>query len=310
MSTPIKTPPAKLIIAVSSRSLFHMEDGNAIFEKKGQEEFDKYMLQTMDKPLRPGTAFPLVRKLLNLNKYTEHPVVDVIILSRNSTAAGLRVQRSVKSYNLNISKAAFTKGGDRYNYAKSFGAHLFLSANESDVRKSLQAGIASAMLNTKEVQDPDDHTVRIAFDGDSVLFNDEADNVYRSLGLDAFREHETKHAARPLEEGPLAKFLFALRDVQKELDLSKSAKPEDLLRLALVTARGFESLERPIHTLLKWGVGIDDTVWAAGSAKGPLLEAFNPDMFFDDTKSNIASALLHGVSSGHVPNGDGGITHN
>lgn len=295
-----------LTIAVSSRSLFHIEDGNTIFETQGQEAFDAYMREKENIPLRPGSAFPLVRKLLNLNKLRDPALpkgVQVIMLSRNSPDAGMRAMNSVQHYGLDIEQAVFSRGADRFKYARAMGAHLFLSANAADVKTALARGLAAAtLLPTERDVSSEDDEVRIAFDGDSVLFSDEADQTYRREGLSAFRAAEVEKAAIPLGAGPFKKFLEELTVLQKTL-------PQDnpKLRIALVTARGMPAHGRPLQTLRHWGIRVDEALFAAGAPKGALLEAFGADIFFDDTVKNISSAAEFNVPSGHVPFGEGGI---
>ena len=182
--------PSVLTIAVSSRALFHMEDGNAIWEKEGQAAFNAYMREKENEPLRAGTAFPLVRKLLALNKGQPRPLVNVVILSRNSPDAGVRILNSIEHHKLPISQAMFSQGSDRFRYVSAVGAHLFLSGNHSDVHKAITNGIAAATITPKETIHMEDPSIKIAFDGDSVLFGSESDDAYRSLGLDHFISHE------------------------------------------------------------------------------------------------------------------------
>ena len=294
-----------LTLAVSSRSLFHIEDGNRIFETEGQDAFDAYMREKENVPLRPGCAFHLVRKLLSLN---QHPgkegtrLVNVVMLSRNSPDASMRVSNSIAHYGLDIEGACFSQGSNRCAYARAMGADLFLSANAADVRAALSAGIAAATMVPREdleVVEPDNE-VRIAFDGDSVLFSDEADVTYRAHGLEAFRKSELENAHIPLGDGPFKGFLEALHSIQKEFP-----KGQCPLRVALVTARGLPSHGRVLHTLRHWGINVDEAIFAGGRPKGPLLQAFRADMFFDDTQKNIDSAVSHNVPSGHVPYGTG-----
>lgn len=296
-----------LTVAVSSRSLFHIEDGNDIFVKEGQAAFDEYMRAKENSPLRPGAAFPLVQKLLSLNKACRTGTargVDVVILSRNSPDAGMRVMNSVQHYGLDIERAVFCSGAGRFAYAKALGAHLFLSANAADVKSAVDQGIAAATLLPSEQTDSFDDAgqVRIAFDGDSVLFDSEADECYRNNGLQAFRQHEVDKAKQPLGAGPFKLALQALHELQQSLP-----KEAALLRVALVTARGMPAHARVIHTLRAWGIEVDEAIFAAGAPKGALLEAFRADIFFDDTKKNIDSANAYNVLSGHVPFGEGGI---
>jgi len=292
-----------LTIAVSSRSLFHLEDSHAVFEKEGQDAFNHYMRAKELVPLKKGTAFSLVRKLLLLNSGRGkcRDRVEVVLLSRNSPDAGMRVMNSIQHYGLDIEKAAFTQGTDRFRYARAFGAHLFLSASAVDVKNAIDQGIAAATLLPGEREDDlENTTVRIAFDGDSVLFNSEADECYRANGLDAFRRHEVEKAQIPLGDGPFKRFLAELHAIQSQF--TEETSP---LKVALVTARGMPAHERVIHTLRSWGVRIDEGIFAAGCAKGPLLEAFGADIFFDDTQHNIDSATSHNIPGGHVPYGAG-----
>lgn len=293
-----------LVVAVSSRSLFHIEDGNNIFESEGQDAFNEYMRSKENTPLRPGSAFGLVKKLLAVNKrLPKGKGVEVVMLSRNSPDAGMRVMNSIQHYGLDIERAVFSQGGDRFRYAKAMGAHLFLSANPADVKNAIDRGLAAATLMPSERSDATvDEVVRIAFDGDSVLFSAEADETYRKHGLDAFREQETANATIPLGEGPFKKFLAELHDLQR------SFPEEDCpIKIALVTARGMPAHGRVIHTLRAWDIRMDEAIFAAGLPKGQLLDAFGADIFFDDTEKNIASARSCNVLSGHVLYGAGGI---
>ena len=297
------SPPAVLTIAVSARALFHMEDGNAIWEAQGQDAFNEYMREKEDVPLRPGTAFPLIKKLLALNDNPQKPLVDVVILSRNSPDAGVRIMKSVQHHDLNIKMSIFSQGSDRFRYVSAIGAHLFLSGNASDVHRAIANGVAAATIAPKETEHGEDKGINIAFDGDSVLFGSEADDAYRALGLDHFIQHEYDNVNIPLEGGPFKNFVMALKQVRDHYE-----GKECPLKLGLVTARGVQSHGRVFTTLRNWGLTMDEVIFCAGSPKGPLLRAFGADIFFDDTQSNLASALDHNVASGHVPFGAGGIT--
>lgn len=294
---------ADLVIAVSSQSLFNFNDGDKIFKTEGQDAFNDYMRSKEDIPLKPGPAFPLVKKLLDLNKSSKdgNRLVEVVLLSRNSPDAGLRVLNSISHYNLDIEKASFCAGGDRFVYAKAFSAHLFLSTNSADVAASIQNGIASALLiPSLSEEDAKDPVVRIAFDGDSVLFSDEADLVYQKHGLEEFRRSESDKSDIPLGDGPFKAFLMALTHLQSNL-----ADNKELLRLSLVTARGLPSHGRVINTLRHWNVKLDELTFCGGAKKGPILAAFGADIFFDDTSSNCASASDHGIQAGQVMFGTG-----
>lgn len=283
-----------------------MEDGNAIFEKQGQAAFNEYMRDKENTPLRPGTAFHLVKKLLAVNAVLPESGdktkgVQVVLLSRNSPEAGMRIMNSIEHYGLSIERAVFSQGADRFRYAKALGAHLFLSANPKDVQIAVSQGLAAAtMLPAEREVDASDSVVRIAFDGDSVLFSSEADEMYQQHGLDVFRESETRNAAVPLGAGPFKVFLERLCELQNCFEEGQAP-----IKIALVTARGMPSHARVIHTLRSWAIKVDEAIFAAGQPKGKLLEAFGADIFFDDTEKNIDSARSHDVVSGHVPYGNG-----
>jgi 5'-nucleotidase len=280
-----------------------MEDGNRIFVEQGQEAFDAYMREKEDVPLRPGVAYGLVSKLLALNseKGWRRDKVSVVLLSRNSPDAGMRAMNSIEHYGLDIESAVFCKGDERFAYAQGLGAHLFLSANGQDVAAALQNGVAAATMLPEETAGANSEgEVRIAFDGDSVLFSSEADECYRAHGLDEFRRSESEKAQVPLEEGPFRPFLEALHALQQQYGASNCP-----VRVGMITARGLPSHRRPMHTLRHWGVRLDDVVFAGGMPKGPLLKAFRADIFFDDTAKNIDSAREHSIAAGHVPYGNG-----
>ncbi len=301
--TPMTDKPKVLTIAISSRALFNLEDSNTVFEEQGQVAFNQYCRDNEDKPLRPGVAFNLVNKLLRMNAARESPLiprdkVDVVLLSRNSPDAGLRIMKSIQHYELDIERAVFTQGNDRFRYAKAFKADLFLSANASEVRKALEFGIAAGAINplSRTVSETDS-VVRFAFDGDSVIFSDEAEVVNHKEGLVRFQQSEQEQAQIPLGEGPFKSLLMKLHMLQKQFP--DGACP---LRTALVTARGVPVHERVLRTLRSWGVEMDEAIFCGGLPKGPLLEVFGADIFFDDTPKNIASASEH-VGSAHVVSG-------
>lgn len=293
-----------LTIAVSSRALFHIEDGDKVFREQGQEAFDAYMREKEHIPLRPGVAFGLVKKLLTLNTNapnTPRNRVEVVLLSRNSAEAGLRIMESLNHYELDIEKAVFCSGGDRFIYARALGAHVFLSANPNDVKAAVDHGVAAATMVPKEgAETSASLDVRIAFDGDSVLFSSESDETYRAHGLAVFRQEEVAKADIPLGAGPFKPFLEALFALQQQYPVGQCP-----LKLALVTARGAKAAARVVRTLRSWGVFVNDTIFADGMPKGPLLKAFGADVFFDDTAKNVDSAEAHDIAGGHVPFGTG-----
>jgi 5'-nucleotidase len=289
-----------LIVAISSRTLFDMEECHALFEAEGLDAYAAFQRSHEDDVLAPGIAFPLVRKLLGLNHGAppEAPHVEVILISRNSADTGLRVFNSIAHHGLAIKRAAFSNGAPPFPYIRPFNADLFLSANSEDVRSALAAGVAAAtLLPAKAAQHRHDQ-LRIAFDGDAVIFDDEGERVSRQGGLAAFAEHERVRAGEPLSGGPFRGFLDALHRLQAAFPTG----PDAPIRTALVTARSVPAHERVIRTLREWGIRLDEALFLGGRAKGPFLEAFGADIFFDDSEHNIASARGL-VAAGHVPHG-------
>ncbi|MEG3788722.1 5'-nucleotidase [Lysobacter sp. CCNWLW3] len=289
-----------LIVAISSRTLFDMEESHLLFEREGLDAYASFQRQHEDDLLAPGIAFPLVRKLLALNEGapTEAPRVEVILISRNSADSGLRIFNSIAHHGLAIKRAAFSNGAPPFPYIKPFGADLFLSANAEDVRNALRAGVAAATLLPAKAPQQRHDQLRIAFDGDAVIFDDEGERVSREGGLAAFAKHEREHAGEPLSGGPFRGFLDALHRLQAAFPIG----PDAPIRTALVTARSVPAHERVIRTLREWGIRLDEALFLGGRAKGPFLEAFGADIFFDDSEHNIVSARDH-VAAGHVPHG-------
>ncbi|MFC3816083.1 5'-nucleotidase [Lysobacter sp. GCM10012299] len=289
-----------LIVAISSRTLFDMEDSHALFEREGIDAYADFQRAHEDDLLTPGVAFPLVRKLLALNEGApvEAPRVEVILISRNSADSGLRIFNSIAHHGLAIKRAAFSNGAPPFPYIRPFGADLFLSANAEDVRNALAAGVAAATLLPSRAPQQRHDQLRIAFDGDAVIFDDEGERVSREGGLAAFAEHERSHAGEPLSGGPFRGFLDALHRLQEAFPTGQNAP----IRTALVTARSVPAHERVIRTLREWGIRLDEALFLGGRAKGPFLEAFGADIFFDDSEHNIVSARDH-VAAGHVPHG-------
>ncbi len=297
------TPP--LVVAITARALFHLEDSHGLFEAKGVKAYADYQRQREDDMLAPGIAYPLVRKLLALNDIAPAaaPRVEVILLSRNSADTGLRIFNSIQHYGLDIRRATFTSGAPVWPYIKPFGAQLFLSANPESVRRALEAGVAAATILPAPAPEatpelPRRDQLRIAFDGDAVIFGDESERVSREHGVEAFGRHERERAHEVLSGGPFRGFLSALHDLQAAFPAGDDAP----IRTALVTARSAPAHERVIRTLREWDVRLDEALFLGGREKGPFLEAFGADIFFDDSPHNIDSARRH-VAAGHVPHG-------
>lgn len=269
----------KLVVAISSRALFNFEEENQVFEASDDSAYMQLQLERLNSPALPGVAYPLVKKLLSFNNGSQQNV-EVVILSRNDPVSGLRVFRSAKSNDLLIERGVFTRGRPPYHYLKSLQANLFLSANENDVRATLEAGFPAAMVFPKSKQIAESHPneIRIAFDGDAVLFSDEAEQIFQSKGLDAFVAHESNKAAIPLPPGPFKPLLEALHRLQSAVDTGHPMK----IRTALVTARSAPAHERAIRTLMAWGVTVDEAMFLGGLPKKDFLKEFEPDFFFDD----------------------------
>ena len=288
----------KLVVAISSAALFDMRISHNVFETKGVEAYASYQRDHEDEALDPGEAFPLVNKLLSINdKLDGNPRVEVILLSRNSADTGLRVFNSIAHYGLNISRAAFSGGKSPYRYVSAFECHLFLSTNAKDVRNALDYGLAAATLLPSKKKQNELDELRIAFDGDAVLFSDASERIFKQDGLEAFYENETRSANQPMDPGPFKSFLDALHGLQIEFPIENCP-----IRTALVTARGAPTHERVIRTLRKWNIRIDESLFLGGLEKTPFLKSFNADIFFDDQKFHCTSARDY-ISSGHVPHG-------
>jgi 5'-nucleotidase len=291
----------RLVVAISSRALFDLNASHEVFEKEGVDAYCRYQVTHEEDALAPGVAFPMAKKLLALNeRLGDRGRVELILLSRNSSDTGLRVFNSIRHHGLGIARAAFTGGESPYRYVAAFGAQLFLSADPKDVRMALDAGCAAATIlpfRGPRAGGEAGQQLRIAFDGDAVLFSDEAEQVYRRHGLEVFNATESAAAREPLRGGPFKEFLTALHALQGLFPADDSP-----LRTALITARGAPSHERVIRTLRAWGIRIDESLFLAGLNKGEFLEAFSADIFFDDQRGHCDAARGL-VATGHVPHG-------
>lgn len=291
-------PSRKLIVAISSRALFDLTESHSIYEQAGVDEYAKYQIDHENTILKPGSAFSLVKKFLGLrDPLTQEPFVDVILLSRNSADTGLRIFNSIQHYQLPITRAAFTSGLSPYPYAEAFSADLFLSTHAEDVTNALAANIPAATVLPSASGEQDSGPLKIAFDGDAVIFSDEAEQVFQQQGLTAFTESETTLKDQPLLGGPFKRFLESLHHIQRQF-------PDDHgpIRTALVTARSAPAHERVIRTLRFWNIRIDEAIFLGGLSKGEFLKAFHADIFFDDQQGHCDSARQH-VTTGHVPFG-------
>lgn len=287
----------KLVVAISSRALFDFEEENRVFEGGDPDGYMRLQLERLDRPAAPGIAFSLIKKLLAFNDAGTQRV-EVVVLSRNDPVSGMRVFRSAQANGIPLQRGVFTQGRSPFGYLKPLKATLFLSANEDDVRGALAAGFPAARVLTESVlasvNFPDE--VRIAFDGDAVLFSDEAEQVFQARGLEAFQQHELSKATQPLPGGPFKPLLAALHRLQRAGDSGMR------IRTALVTARSAPAHERAIRTLMEWKVDVDEAMFLGGLDKGEFLREFEPDFFFDDQTRHVTHAALH-VPSGHVAAG-------
>ena len=290
----------KMVVAISSRALFDLHESHRVFEEQGVDAYCDYQIEHENEPLRPGTAFPLVQKLLKLNQLGDpRERVEVILLSRNSADTGLRVFNSIQEHNLPITRAAFTSGNSPFRYVEPFGADVFLSSDPNDVASTLNAGIAAATMLSSSQQEVSENQDKlcIAFDGDAVVFSDEAEQVFKQKGLVEFAKHEVEAAKKPLPGGPFRNVLAALHRIQSEFPADESP-----IRTAIITARAAPAHERVIRTLRAWNIRIDEAVFLGGLPKGEFLGTFGADIFFDDQQGHCDSARKH-VPTGHVPHG-------
>ncbi len=290
------TLDGQLVVAISSRALFDFEEENRVFEANDDRAYMQLQLQRLEAAAKRGVAFSLVNKLLAFNAGVAR--VEVVILSRNDPVSGMRVFRSAQHYGLPIQRGVFTRGEPPWRYLKPLNANLFLSTNEPDVRSALEAGVPAARVYPHSARASAAHPneVRIAFDGDAVLFSDEAEQVFQRAGLTAFQEHERDRAGKPLAAGPFKPLLEALQRLQR------AATPAMGIRTALVTARSAPAHERAIRTLMDWDIEIDEAMFLGGLAKGEFLREFEPDFFFDDQTGHIENAAPH-VPAGLVASG-------
>jgi 5'-nucleotidase len=292
----------QLVVAISSRALFNFEEENLVFEQGDDRAYMKLQLERLELPATPGVAYSLVRKLLAFNTEAAK-LVEVVILSRNDPVSGLRRAEHAQAAKLKLERGVFTKGREPYKYLKPLQANLFLSANPGDVRAALNEGFAAATVHTRSVLAGQNYPneVRIAFDGDAVIFSDEAEQVFQRGGLAAFQTHEKRRADKPLPPGPFKPLLQALHRLQQ------GGTPNMRIRTALVTARSAPAHERAIRTLMDWQIEVDEAMFLGGLSKGEFLREFEPDFFFDDQTGHIESASQH-VPAGHVASGISNIS--
>ena len=289
-----------LRIGISTRALFDLEEEHRVFENEGVNAYVQLQLDREDVLLKAGAGFEVVNRLLKLNEDKASPFVEVILLSRNSPDLSLRAFRSIQELDLDIKLGSFTSGRPLGAFVPSWGLDLFLSNEASDVKAAVTAETAAARLVTPPDDRPNDaldDEVRIAFDGDAVVFSPESDLIYKEKGLKAFFEHERENAKNPMQAGPFGKFLKKLSKL-REAHLYEPGVSK--VRIGIVTARNAPAHERVVHTLRAWGTPADEAHFVGPNSKAPLLDAMGAHIFFDDQEKHVLGAAAV-VPSGHVP---------
>ncbi len=301
--TQVRTKQNKMVVGISARALFDLTREHEIYESEGVEAYCSYQIAHEQEALKPGPGFGLIRSLLALNDCSEETLVEVIIMSHNSPDTSLRVFNTIRHYGLAITRAVLVSGASLAPYLEAFHTDLYLSACEEDVQCAVDSGIAAGIICTEQGGSFDvDVTgspaqIRIAFDGDAVLFTDESEQIFKARGLNAFVENEERNARNPLAEGPFAKFLKKLSDLQKAFSDGNGICP---IRTALVTSRSAPAHERVIRTLRSWNVRVDEAFFLGGLEKKAVLSAFGAQIFFDDQSVHTLSAAQT-VPAARVP---------
>ncbi|XP_028412095.1 cytosolic 5'-nucleotidase 1A-like [Dendronephthya gigantea] len=303
-----RDPTKTINIAVSSRALFRLDEEHKTFVDKGLHEYIEMQMSKENEILEPGSAFPFIKALKNVNDAlrkrnpAEEELFTVTLMSKNSAQVGIRLQKSIENYSeLKIQRMALTGGTSPVNYLEAFNITLFLTCDEKDVKEALRQGFPSAVMSTQVTNTASETQLRVAFDLDAVLFSDESERIYKEHGLGAFLAHEKKNKEKPLDEGPIKPFAMALGKMKKKFEPSEQDCP---IRTFLVTSRDTEVGERALRTLRHWGLNIDESFLMAGAPKGEILKAITPHIYFDDQLSHIKSAREKGTPSGHVPSTD------
>ncbi|WP_243367707.1 5'-nucleotidase [Fundidesulfovibrio soli] len=297
----------RLVVGLASSALFDLTESDKIFTEQGTHAYREHQRANENEPLKPGTAFPFIKRLLSINEISpDNPPVEVVLLSRNDPDTGLRVMNSIQHHNLQITRAAFLQGKFPYQYIPALSISLFLSANETDVKNAITAGHpAGQVLDSKHTDETDDNELRVAFDFDGVLADDEAESIYQNTNdITKFHEHESNKVGIPHNPGPLKKFLEKLSKIQSDEEEKAAAddtyKPK--LRISIVTARNAPSHERVISTMRSWGITVNEAFFLGGIEKSRVLEVLKPHIFFDDQRTHLepASKILPSV---HIPFG-------
>ena len=296
-----------LVVGVASSALFDLAESDAVFREQGEEKYREYQREHLDDVLEPGVAFPFIRRLLDLNDLSDRErLVEVVILSCNDPETGMRVMRSVQSHGLDITRAIFMQGRAPYRFMRPLRMSLFLSANEADVREAIDMGFAAGHVVGHAAEDDGGADLRIAFDFDGVLADDSAERVFQSEGLEEYQDSESALAEVPLERGPMADFLEKINRIQGIEDARCVSEPQGYqrrVRVAVVTARSAPAHERAINLIRGWGLRVNDAFFLGGLPKGPILEALQPHIFFDDQRRHVDGAAPS-TPSVHIPFGE------
>lgn len=296
----------KLVVGVASSALFDLTESHRVFLEEGPEKYRRFQEANVDSVLAPGVAFQFIKRFLNINaSFPENLPVEVVLLSRNSPETGLRVFRSIKAHGLDITRAAFMTGRSPYEYIPAFNASIFLTANEDDVSRAIRAGFPAGLVlpSTASAEEPG-RQLRVAFDFDGVIADDEAEAVYRDKDISAFHAHETAKAGIPHNQGPLADLFKKLALMRKleDREIERNPQYERIVRVSIVTARSAPSHERVVTTLKKWGVSVDEAFFLGGVTKANILSVLKPHIFFDDQLSHLASPAGD-IPMVHIPFG-------
>ncbi|WP_292998425.1 5'-nucleotidase [Nevskia sp.] len=297
---------SRLVIGLASSALFELSESDRVFREAGEAVYRQHQLDHRADILKPGVAFPFIKRLLSLNALRPgDPLVEVILLSKNDPDTGLRVMDSIAAHGLAISRAVFLQGRSPHRYIEPLRISLFLSADEADVRDANAAGHAAGqVLQSSFVDAADDDELRIAFDFDGVLADDQSEAVFQRDGLASFHDHERRHAATPVNPGPLAPFLRKLRQIQALEEQQALADRDYLrkLRVSIVTARDAPSHERVITTMRDWGVTVNEAFFLGGIEKRAVLSVLKPHIFFDDQQHHLTPAAAD-LPCVHIPFG-------
>ena len=297
----------KLVVGIASSALFDLSESHALFLAQGTEAYRQHQRTHEDNTLPPGMAFPFIKRLLGLNVGKDTPAVEVVLISKNDPDTGLRVSKSIEEHGLGIIRMAFLRGGAPYKYIRAYNVSLFLSADAKDVRDAIMNGLpAGRVLPGTFTDEQHDKQLRIAFDFDGVIIDDEAEKVYREGGLERFRSSEKERAAEPHTPGLLAELLHKIAELQRS-ELEKAAADdsyEPLVRIAIITSRDAKAMERMVTTLRQWNIIVDETHMLGGLDKRPVLEVFSPHLFFDDQRIHL-DHLAGSAPAVHIPFGVG-----